>query len=71
MVEFYTTARVTGRRRGAWPTPDAGEPSSGFRHLPLDSPRQHRHRVAGDAAGPFRSWRDTARGCELGQDVGW
>jgi len=19
MVEFYTTARVTGRRRGAWP----------------------------------------------------
>jgi hypothetical protein len=29
MVEFYTTARVTGRRRAA--TPDAAEPARGFR----------------------------------------
>jgi hypothetical protein len=40
MVEFYTTVRVTGRRPGARPTPDAAEPSGDFavcRRIALDN----------------------------------
>jgi hypothetical protein len=46
MVEFYTTVRVTGRRPGARPTPDAAVAPGQPRHRP-----NHEVVAVGDPAG--------------------